>query len=73
MGASGEKEEYMNQLYFYTVPGSSTPSPYYLRFPAMLRDLSRRGILKFRLWTGSHEAPIPVEEDGRGPRNGEGQ
>lgn len=53
----------MRKLYFYTVPDSSAPSPYYLRFPAMLRDLSRKGIMRFRLWTGTHEAPIPVEED----------
>ena len=53
----------MLTFYFYSVPDSKLPSPYYFRLPLMLRDLSRKGILRFRLWTGSHEAPIPVEED----------
>ena len=62
MGAHG-KDKIMLTFYFYSVPDSKLPSPYYFRLPLMLRDLSRKGILRFRLWTGSHEAPIPVEED----------
>lgn len=53
----------MRQFYFYSVPTSTIPSPYFRRLPELLRDLSRKGILHFKLWTGSHEAPRPVEED----------
>ena len=49
--------------FFYSTPDSATPSPYFRRFPHMLRDISQKGILRFRLWQGSHEAPRPVEED----------
>lgn len=56
----------MRQFYFYSVPGSKVPSPYFLCFRKMLRELNRRGIFHFRLWEGSHEAPRPVEEDGEG-------
>ena len=52
----------MRTFYFYSVPGSKTPSPYFKRVPPMLADLSRKGILRFRLWQGSHSAPYPIGE-----------
>ena len=58
----------MRTFYFYSVPGSTIPSPYFKRVPPMLADLSRKGILRFRLWQGSHEAPIPLS-DGPEPLN----
>jgi hypothetical protein len=48
--------------YFYSLPNSTTPSPYFNRMPKLLADLSRKGILQFRIWEGSHEAPRPVED-----------
>jgi len=53
----------MRTFYFYSVPTSKVPSPYYMRFAAMLKNLSRRHIFQFKLWQGSHEAPVPIEED----------
>lgn len=53
----------MRTFYFYSVPSSKVPSPYFRGMAAMLRDLSRKGILRFKLWQGSHEAPMPVEDD----------
>ena len=52
----------MRTWFFYSVPGSTIPSPYFKRVPPMLADLSRKGILRFRLWQGSHEAPVPLED-----------
>ena len=52
----------MRTWYFYSTPASKEPSPYFKRVPQMLRDLSRKGILRFRLWQGSHEAPVPLED-----------
>lgn len=52
----------MRTLYFYSVPTSSIPSPYFLSYRAMLRHLSRKGILEFRTWQGRHDAPMPVTE-----------
>ena len=52
----------MRTFYFYSLPNSKEPSPYFLRVPAMLRDLSRKGILRFRLWQGRHEAPVPLSD-----------
>lgn len=52
----------MRTWYFYSTPASKEPSPYFKRVPQMLRDLSRKGILRFRLWQGRHEAPVPLEE-----------
>ena len=54
----------MRTFYFYSLPNSKEPSPYFFRVPSMLRDLSRKGILRFRLWQGRHEAPVPL---GDGP------
>jgi hypothetical protein len=58
----------MRTWFFFSVPDSKIPSPYFSRFPKMLRYISQHGILKFRLWQGSHDAPIPVymeeEKDG---------
>ena len=56
----------MRTWFFYSVPGSTVPSPYFKRVPAMLADLSKKGILRFRLWQGRHEAPIPLS-DGQEP------
>ena len=50
----------MRTWYFYSTPDSKEPSPYFKRVPPMLADLSRKGILRFRLWQGRHEAPIPL-------------
>lgn len=52
----------MRTFYFYSVPNSTIPSGYFKRVPAMLRDLSRKGILRFRLWQGRHEAPVPLDD-----------
>ena len=60
----------MRTFYFYSVPGSTSPSPYFKRVPPMLADLSRKGILRFRLWQGRHDAPVPLE-DGPEPKTGE--
>lgn len=49
----------MRTFFFYSVPNSTTPSPYFFRVPKMLRALSRAGILRFRLWQGRHECPVP--------------
>jgi hypothetical protein len=48
-------------MFFYSIPGLKVPSPYFKRFPKMMADISRKGILRFCLWEGSHEAPRPVE------------
>ena len=53
----------MRTWYFYSTPASKEPSPYFKRVPQMLRDLSRKGILRFRLWQGSHEAPVPLGDE----------
>ena len=58
----------MRTWYFYSTPDSKEPSPYFKRVPPMLADLSRKGILRFRLWQGRHEAPIPLS-DGPEPLN----
>ena len=50
------------KFYFYSVPTSATPSPYYKSFRVMLADISRKGILQFRAWQGTHDAPEPVTE-----------
>ena len=50
------------QLFFYSLPSSPIPSPYFTRMPKLLADLSRKGILHFRIWEGSHESPRPVED-----------
>lgn len=52
----------MRTWFFYSVPGSKTPSQYFRRVSKMLADLSRKGILRFRLWQGRHEAPIPLSD-----------
>ena len=52
----------MRTFYFYSLPNSKEPSPYFFRVPSMLRDLSRKGILRFRLWQGRHEAPVPLSD-----------
>ena len=54
----------MRTWFFYSVPGSTVPSPYFRRVPPMLADLSRKGILQFRTWQGTHDAPEPVTEQG---------
>ena len=56
----------MMGFYFYSVPTSATPSPYFTCFRKMLAHISRRGIFRFRLWQGSHDAPRPVEEYAEG-------
>lgn len=48
-------------LYFYSIPNSTIPSPYFSRLPKLLADVSKKGITKFTVWQGSHEAPIPIE------------
>jgi hypothetical protein len=58
----------MRTWYFYSTPDSTIPSPYFKRVPPMLAALSKKGILRFRLWQGSHEAPVPLE-DGPEPLN----
>ena len=52
----------MTTWYFYSTPASKEPSPYFRGVSAMLRALSRAGILRFRLWQGTHEAPIPLSD-----------
>lgn len=52
----------MRTFYFFSTPDSKIPSPHFFRVPKMLRALSRAGILRFRLWQGRHEAPVPLEE-----------
>ena len=52
----------MRTLYFYSVPTSSIPSPYFFSYRAMLRHLSRKGILQFRTWQGRHDSTMPVTE-----------
>ena len=59
-------------FYFYSIPESAAPSPYFFSFRKMLNHLSRKGIMRFKLWQGSHEAPIPIEEDVEGQCIGEG-
>ena len=54
----------MLKFYFYSVPCSKTPSPYWLSFRKMLAHLSRAGIARFRTWQGTHDAPEPVTEQG---------
>ena len=51
------------QLFFYSVPSSPIPSPYFTRMPKLLADLSRKGIFHFRLWQGTYDAPFPVDEE----------
>lgn len=50
--------------YFFSVPTSVIPSPYFRSVRAMLRHLSRNYITQFRNWQGSHEAPTPVDDFG---------
>ena len=52
------------KFYFYSVPTSATPSPYFLTYRAMMAHLSRNGILQFMTWQGTHDAPEPVTEQG---------
>ena len=47
--------------YFYSIPTSAVPSPYFKRLPKLLADLSRKGIFRFRIWQGTYDAPYPVE------------
>ena len=51
------------QLFFYSTPDSKEPSPYFKRFTLMLAHISKLGIYHFRLWQGSHEAPVPIDEE----------
>ena len=53
----------MRTWYFYSTPNSVTPSGYFKRVPQALADISRKGILRFRIWQGTHEAPIPVDDE----------
>mgnify|MGYP001567048500 FL=1 len=48
-------------MFFYSTPHSNLPSQYFRRFPKMMADISLKGILRFCLWEGTHEAPLPVE------------
>ena len=52
------------KFYFYSVPGSTTPSPYWFSYRRMLAHLSRQGILQFKTWQGTHDAPEPVTDTG---------
>ena len=52
----------MLKFYFYSVPHSAVPSPYFLHFRECLADISKKEILQFRTWQGTHEAPEPVTE-----------
>lgn len=53
----------MLKWYFYSVPGSKTPSPYWFSFARMLAHLSRQRIFQFRTWQGTHDAPEPVTKE----------
>jgi hypothetical protein len=50
-------------FYFFSTPDSKEPSPYFTRLPKLLAHLSRNGIFHFKLWAGTHDAPIPVDEE----------
>ena len=50
------------KFYFYSVPGSATPSPYWFSYRRMMAHLSRHGILVFRTWQGTRDAPEPVTD-----------
>ena len=63
----------MRTFYFYSVPGSTIPSPYFKRVPLMLKALSRKGILRFRLWQGRHDAPVPLCDGPEPARRGRAQ
>ena len=52
----------MLKFYFYSTPDSVIPSPYWFSYREMLAHLSRAGILRFRTWQGTHDAPEPVTE-----------
>ncbi len=50
-------------VYFYSVPDSKIPSPYFSSIQAVKSyAYATNAGLNDRFWTGSHEAPIPVEE-----------
>ena len=48
--------------YFYSVPNSTIPSGYFRRIPQLLADISRKEIMRFRIWQGTHDAPIPLND-----------
>lgn len=48
--------------YFYSVPTSAIPSPYFKSMNAVLAHLSRNGIFQFTIWQGTHDAPYPAEK-----------
>jgi hypothetical protein len=50
-------------FYFYSTSDSKEPSGYYKRLPLLLAHLSKAGIFHFKLWAGTHDAPIPVDEE----------
>ena len=50
-------------FYFFSTPDSKEPSGYYKRLPLLLAHLSKAGIFHFKLWAGTHDAPIPVDEE----------
>ena len=63
----------MLKFYFYSTPDSVIPSPYWFSYREMLAHLSRAGILRFRTWQGTHDAPEPVTEQGwHSPQSQEG-
>jgi len=50
-------------FYFCSTRDSKTPSPYFKRLPPLLAELSRKGIFHFRLWQGTYDAPVPIDEE----------
>jgi hypothetical protein len=55
-----ERRRYMLTWYFYSVPTSVIPSPYFKSVNAVYAHLSKAGIFQFTIWAGTHEAPYPV-------------
>lgn len=52
------------QMFFFSTPASKEPSPYFQSLAWAKAKAELVGAKNARFWTGTHEAPIPVEEQG---------
>jgi len=52
------------QFYFFTTPACKQPSPYFQSLAWAKAKAELVGAKNAHFWTGTHEAPIPVEEQG---------
>lgn len=49
--------------YFYSLGHSKVPSSYYGSLKALLADCAKNRVIPLNIWTGSHQAPLPVAEE----------